>query len=232
MVSTMKKVLILFIFSFVMVLAFNGLGNVESLKSKRLINDTVQQDKAELQFGDIIFQSSKSGQSQAIQLATNSQYSHVGMLFEHDDEWKVLEAVQPVKITPLSKWKKQGDYEYYEVKRLKGSDSLLTKSVMEKMKVLGTSWLGKDYDIYFDWSDTELYCSELVWKIYKENLGVEIAALRPLKDFDLTHPLVKKTMKERYGDDLPLESMMISPGDMYDSELLETVLKHINLETE
>src|SRR5690606_5876902 len=37
-----------------------------------------------IQNGDIIFQTSKSSQSQAIQLATKSKYSHMGIIYESE----------------------------------------------------------------------------------------------------------------------------------------------------
>ena len=57
-----------------------------------------------LKQGDIIFQTSLSSQSQAIQLATNSPYSHMGILFQESGKWFVFEAIQPVKMTPLDTW--------------------------------------------------------------------------------------------------------------------------------
>lgn len=40
--------------------------------------------------GDLIFQTSLSAQSMAIQLATHSSYSHCGILFKEDGEWWVF----------------------------------------------------------------------------------------------------------------------------------------------
>ena len=62
-------------------------------------------DSSMIKDGDIIFQTSLSQQSHAIQLATHSKYSHCGLIFKRKsgvDEWCVLEAVQPVKWTPLA----------------------------------------------------------------------------------------------------------------------------------
>lgn len=50
--------------------------------------------------GDIIFQTKISGQSEAIQLATHSKYSHMGILFQNGGRWFVYEAVGPVKESP------------------------------------------------------------------------------------------------------------------------------------
>ena len=53
----------------------------------------------EIQNGDLIFQTSRSLQSKAIQLATNSKYSHCGLIFKDGKDFYVFEAVQPVKRT-------------------------------------------------------------------------------------------------------------------------------------
>lgn len=176
--------------------------------------------------GDLIFQSSKSGQSLAIQLATNSKYSHVGMIFIQDGKTMVLEAVQPVSITPIDDWIERGDDGHFVVKRLKNESQKLTPATWQKMMAQGKSYLGKDYDLYFEWSDKRMYCSELVWKIYKQNCNIEIGELRPLAEYNLSHPEVKKIMTQRYGDDLPLEELMISPGAMYNSKELVTIYEH------
>ena len=65
-------------------------------------------NSSELMDGDIIFQTSLSSQSEAIQIVTHSKYSHMGMLYKNGTEIYVLEAVQPVKLTPLKKWIARG----------------------------------------------------------------------------------------------------------------------------
>jgi hypothetical protein len=82
---------------------------------------------------------------------------------------------------------------------------------------------GKNYDIYFGWSDETIYCSELVWKLYQRTTALEIGELKPLGSYDLSSPIVKKIMQERYGKKIPMEEQMISPGAIFDSELLELV---------
>ena len=48
--------------------------------------------------GDIVFHTSRSSQSLAIQLATKSPYSHMGIVYLRDGKPFVFEAVQPVKL--------------------------------------------------------------------------------------------------------------------------------------
>lgn len=174
--------------------------------------------------GDIIFQTSKSQQSKAIQLATGSKYSHMGMVYKEGDKLFVFEAVQPVKLTPLNEWIKRGEKSHFVVKRLRNSRTILTASVLTKMKGVGKRFVGKNYDLYFEWSDTRIYCSELVWKIYKEAVGVEIGTLQHLSDFDLSNKSVKKIMRERYGDTIPLNEIVISPASMFESDKLEMII--------
>jgi uncharacterized protein YycO len=131
--------------------------------------------------------------------------------------------VQPVKLTKLNEWIRRGENSHYVVKRLKDSDKHLTNENLKKMKDFGEKFKGKNYDIYFEWSDDKIYCSELVWKIYKEVLDIEIGDLQKLKDFDLTNDIVKNKMKERYGDKIPLDEKVISPSTMFDSDKLLTV---------
>jgi uncharacterized protein YycO len=182
-------------------------------------------DKIELQDGDIIFQTSKSSQSKAIQLATMSKYSHMGMIYKKDDEFYVYEAIQPVKLTPLNDWIKRGKKGHYVIKRLKNVDEVLTNDIKLKMKQIGERFIGKNYDIYFEWSDEKIYCSELVWKIYKESANIEIGQLQTLKDFDLSNKIVKQKMTERYGDKIPMNETVISPVSMFNSDKLITIIE-------
>lgn len=176
-----------------------------------------------IQSGDLIFQTSKSSQSKAIQLATNSSYSHLGIIFEEDGEQWVYEAVQPVKRTPLAEWISRGANGHYVIKRLKNAEEVLTSTTLIKMKEIGAHHIGKTYDKYFEWSDERMYCSELVWKIYNEATGIRIGELQRLSDFDLSHELVRAKMKERYGDDIPMNEKVISPAAMFNSYKLITI---------
>jgi len=173
-----------------------------------------------LRDGDIVFQSTASMQCNAVQMATHSPYSHCGIVFKENNKVYVYEAVQPVKKTLLEEWIKQGKSGKFDVKRLKKSDSLLPASVLQKMKIYATGFIGKKYDLYFEWTDERIYCSEYVWKIYKNAANIEVGKLKQLKDFDLTSTEVKQILKERYGNSIPYNETVISPADIFKSELL------------
>jgi hypothetical protein len=177
----------------------------------------------ELKSGDLIFQTSLTAQSKAIQLATRSIYSHCGIIYKQDTGYVVFEAVQPVKITPLAEWIARGKDGKFVIKRLKNADQVLTPAAILKMKQAGEAFMGKNYDLTFEWTDDKIYCSELVWKVYQRGTGVKIAKLEKIRDFDLTNEVVMKMLHERYGNDIPLDATIISPAGIFNSELLMTV---------
>lgn len=175
------------------------------------------------QEGDIMFQTSKSSQSLAIQMATHSKISHTGMIVKKGKGLFVLEAVQPVKLTPIEDWINKGDGMHFVVKRLREADFILTKEVKQRMENVAVKYLGKKYDPYFEWSDTRIYCSELVWKIYKQAANIELGHLEKLRNFDLSDKQVQELIHKRYGKNIPWEEPVISPAGIFHSGKLVTV---------
>jgi len=225
----MKKTLLIIIITAVLgFLVYWGIEMItfaDGIKTDAHKTEQLTKD-SKIQSGDIIFQTSTSNQSKAIQLATDSKYSHMGIIYENEGTYFVYEAVQPVKLTPLQEWIRRGKNGHYVIKRLANADEILTNTVLSKMKQIGEKFKGKSYDIYFEWSDDKIYCSELVWKIYKEAANVEIGQLEKLSDFDLNHKVVQAKMKERYGSHIPMNEKVISPAAMFASDKLILVAQN------
>ncbi len=192
-------------------------------KTKIAENKIENQTFDKIQDGDILFQTSQSAQCEAIRIATNSKFSHCGIIFIMNGKKMVFEAVQPVKLTPIENWIMQGKNNKYIVKRLKKAKFFLTDSTLQKMKDYGHNFLNKNYDGYFNWSDEQIYCSELVWKIYKNATNIELCNLVKLKSFNLNNEKVKAILNQRYGKNIPLEEDVVAPSQIIDSEILETV---------
>jgi hypothetical protein len=172
--------------------------------------------------GDILFQTSKSSQSQAIQLATHSPYSHMGLVVSRAGVLYVLEAEGRVQLTPLPEWTSRGQGGAYVVKRLK-NPGVLSASGLARLTQTALKFLGLPYDPYFEWSDDRFYCSELVWKAYDRALGIQLGDLTTLSAFDLSNPIVKQKLLERFGGQVPANEKVISPASMFASPLLETI---------
>jgi hypothetical protein len=213
----------LFLNSFLLCILFTGTILSFSFKDSALLNEESLDNFSSIQEGDIVFQISQSGQGKAIQLATHSKYTHCGLIFKENNDYIVYEAVQPVKKTLLKEWIKHGEKNSYEIRRLKKSSTYMTPQVISKMKQKYKQFEGKNYDLYFEWSDDKIYCSELVWKIYKGTTGLEVGKLQKLKEFDLSPPFVKAKLQERYGSKIPYEEMVISPAGIFESDLLIAV---------
>lgn len=172
------------------------------------------------QTGDIIFHVSKSLQSLGIQKATKSRYSHMGLIVNKDGKAWVLEAVQPVKYTVLQQWIDRGVERHYVVKRFKTNLTVQQKQHLIKN---AEQYLGQPYDLYFEWDNRALYCSEIVWKAYHDALGIELAPLSKLKQFDLSSSEVKQLMQQRYGQNIPLNETVIAPQAIFASIALVEV---------
>lgn len=183
-------------------------------------------DTSKLKEGDIIFHESKSEQATAIKLATNSRYTHVGIILKYGDKFKVLEAIEPVKLTDLHSFILRGTNHHYVIKRIHHSKKILTPIVIQQMKDYGNSLLGKHYDLYFEWSNDRIYCTELIWKLYEKFTGLKIGDLKTLKEFDLSSKPVQNLMKKRYGNQIPYFEPVISPIDMFHSKELKTVIEN------
>lgn len=144
----MKKVII--------ILGLLGLIIISSLLAKRKFCDPENRltkakteikqlaDQGEIKNGDLIFQTSLSEQSKAIQLATNSKYSHCGIIYVENEHFYVFEAIQPVKTTPLDKWIARGENGHYVIKRLKNAEQILTTETLQKMKSEGEKFKDKN----------------------------------------------------------------------------------------
>ncbi len=177
----------------------------------------------QLRDGDIIFHTSRSAQSVALRKATHSEYNHMGIIFFRDGDAYVYEAIKTVQYPPLKERVAGGGGGHYVVKRLRDADRILTLEAVANLRQAAAKFQGKPYDLTFEWSDARLYCSELVWKIYDRALGLRVGRLQKLREFDLSDPIVRTKMKERFGKVIPMEETVISPGEMFSFKGLTVV---------
>lgn len=190
-----------------------------------VVSASAHTQSEQLQDGDIVFQTSKSTQSVAVQKATGSRYSHMGIVINRSGVPHVFEAAGTVRYTPLRQWVSRGVNGHFVVKRLQTAASTFTPASITRFQAIAKTFEGRPYDLTFEWSDNRIYCSELVWKIYERAFGIRIGELQKAKEFNLSDPVVRKKMQERYGDHFPTEEPVISPVSMYESPLLVTVLE-------
>lgn len=150
-------------------------------------------DPARLQPADIVLHTSTSAQSLPIAIATASPYTHVGLVERRGDAWWVLEAVQPVRRTPLAAWVARGAGGRVTVMRHPDLDDDARAAALTAAR----GFLGRPYDLAFAPGDAALYCSELVRLAYAA-AGLEVGAWQPVGELALAHPLVRRLLEERW----------------------------------
>jgi hypothetical protein len=169
--------------------------------------------------GDIILHKSQSSQAAALRAATGSPYTHVGLVFKRGDSFQVLEAVEPVRWTALDAWVKRGEARHVVVLRLR-DPSLLGDHGALAVRTAAEAYLGRPYDLLFQWSDDRIYCSELVYKAYKSAVGVEVGELTTLGAFDLSSPEVQSLIRARIKGRVDESEPVVAPSSLLvDSDL-------------
>jgi len=169
--------------------------------------------------GDLIFQTSVNTQTQILKVATQSNLTHVGIIYIKSGTLYVFEAVGPVKLTLLSEWVKKGDGGNYIVSRL---SSGLDETQLNKLYTYCLNQKGKRYDSKFQWSDSKIYCSELVWKAYNA-IGIKLSSPKTFEDFNISSSIVKQEIKKRYGENFIKEELVVAPVDLYESSKLTVI---------
>ena len=156
-----------------------------------------------LQEGDIVFIESQSSQSPYIKVGTMSKWTHCGVVVNTPEGMKVLEATKTVRLTPFAQFVGAAKNDNWCVKRPKQK---LTKPINYK------KYLGQAYDLEFKFDNGTMYCSELVWLVYKDQ-EIELCKPRKVSSFIMTRiPKVMKLMNKR---NIMKDQEAVAPVDIY-----------------
>ncbi|MBR6655083.1 MAG: hypothetical protein IKL20_00565 [Alistipes sp.] len=159
-------------------------------------------DLTTLREGDILFIETTSFQSKFVKLGMMSIWSHCGIAVNTPEGVQIMEADTTVRILPIEKFVDKSVGKKYIIKR---PEQQLTQPI-DKDK-----WLGKWYDLKFSFDNDEVYCSELVWLIYKEQ-GIELCP--PIKineHFMVRLPMMQDALRER---GISPEQYAVAPCDL------------------
>lgn len=164
--------------------------------------------------GDVIFQTSQSEQSPLIQIGTRSMITHCGIVVMKGGKPYVLETQRTIVLTPFDKFIARGKDGKYWLKRSK----------KDNIKIKYNSYLGKPYDLAFKFDNGKFYCSELIYDIYKNQLGIELCKPKKVGDYLILGtdelPKIEKVMKKR---GITKEQYAVAPVDIFNSEHLNGV---------
>jgi cell wall-associated NlpC family hydrolase len=172
--------------------------------------------------GDIIFQSFPDGAlARAIEGVTQSSYSHCGIVTGRGHMWMVLEAVGPVKETPLASWIMRGKNQSFDVYRLKPEYSRKIPEFVAKAR----AYRGRPYDIQYEFDDEKVYCSELVFKAFLESTGEQLGEVVSLGQ--LRWEGYEDFIRGITGGELPLERKMITPWHLSRAKQLQPIYESL-----
>jgi len=159
-------------------------------------------DLSTLREGDILFIETTSFQSKFIKLGMLSIWSHCGIAVDTPEGIQIMEADTTVRILPVEKFIDKSVGKKYIIKR---PEQQLTKPI-DKDK-----WLGKWYDLKFSFDNDEVYCSELVWLIYKDQ-GIELCPPIKIKEHIMVRlPMMQEALQER---GISPEQYAVAPCDL------------------
>ncbi|MBP2161392.1 MULTISPECIES: YiiX/YebB-like N1pC/P60 family cysteine hydrolase [Asticcacaulis] len=154
--------------------------------------------------GDLIFQTSRSGQSTAIAAATLSAYTHMGILARRGDGWVVIEAAGPVRETSLKAWIARGRFARYAVFRHPGLTAQQTRTVLTAARVLK----GRPYDLFFSFRNRAIYCSELAWLAYGK-AGAPVGHVQTVGSLYVGNGFADRLIRTRGGRDAECSGLSV-----------------------
>lgn len=171
------------------------------------------------QEGDVVFQALPHQEVvDAIEGATDSDFSHCGIVAQVDGRWIVYEALGKVRATPLYDYLLRGRGRGFAVYRWKAAERDRVPAILEQTRTM----LGRPYDSRYKMDDERIYCSELIYKAYRDATAGGQAG-RLVRLGDLNWGAYEKTIVELEGNAPPLDREMITPRDLALAPQLELV---------
>jgi uncharacterized protein YycO len=173
-------------------------------------------NQVDLKNGDLIFRKGRSIQSRIVLMADkNPEYSHIGIIYYYKDKPFVIHSVPKedgdvdefIKMESVDDFLDEEKAAKFAVYRLINYPDYTTETAS---KFAYNCYLKKfSFDNKYDLkSDTELYCTELIWKAYKQ-AGTDLVNNR-LQEINF----------------LIIKREMIMPGSIIESELLKKIFSN------
>lgn len=143
--------------------------------------------------GDLIFQNSRGSQSAAVLAATGSAYTHMGIVVRRGDEIVVLEAGPTVREVPLARWIASGVDGAHAIYRKDGLGDDQRSAIIDAAR----RYLGRPYDIFFDFEGDAIYCSELPFLAFGA-VGIRIGKVQSVSELSMGSAAAQRPIAERW----------------------------------
>ena len=156
--------------------------------------------------GDIIFQTVKNERTTLLEHLSESPINHCGIVVARDSNLYVLHVDRTVTLTPLHTFMRHGE---------KGEYTLM-RATNETMKIDYKKYMLAEYDQQMLMGNNRYYSSELVYDIFKNDLGIELCQPRPISEYHIDG-IVEFLQSCRIRPNQPI----ITPADIYNSDKLK-----------
>jgi hypothetical protein len=153
----------------------------------------VRAEEVPLVEGDLIFQQSRNAQSAAILGATSSPFTHMGIIVKKAGALSVLEAGPTVREVPLKTWTARGKDGAFAVYRKAKFD----ERQRTVMIAAARRYLGRPYDLFFDFEGEAIYCSELPYLAFGA-AGMAIGKVQTVSELRLDNAAAQGLIQKRW----------------------------------
>ena len=173
----------------------------------------------EPQEGDLVFQSLPHGRLvDTIEGVSESRWSHCGIVIKEGEDWRVLEAIGPVRKVALDTWIGQGRGYGFVAYRPREEH----RSAIPDVIAAAEAQLGKPYDMAYEFDSEKIYCSELIHMAWLEATGKRLGEVQKLGELNWK-PYEQHILSLARISKVPLEREMITPVALTRAPELELV---------
>ncbi len=158
--------------------------------------------------GDIVFHTEGNPYKEVVAYATGNEFTHCGIIVRHKGSLHVLEMQQTSTLTPLN--------DFLNRRMEFGASFCIKRSNVQVDSLNYKKYLRHDYDYNMLPNNGRYYGAELVYEIYKNELGIELCQPRAAKEFN-----TDSIMGFISNRNIKPNQLIISPADLYNSPALQ-----------
>ena len=160
--------------------------------------------------------------------ATGSKTSHVGITFKKPNgDWEIAESTFPKsKFTPFQKYINRSENGWFVIRRYKQG---LTQDQVQILRSECEKRMNIFYHLGFRYESRRLFCSKLVYEVYKSAVGIEAGTLETFDRLLASQPSTSLSFwRAWFFGFIPWSRITVTPESQFSSELFETVYESNN----